>query len=222
MAPISVQDIADQVDKLIAEYEGMRAKAKYDDLSDLKLETETFVVRLRAAIERLAPAGSTYIKEMTAAVNHNGYSTGHRLRIYIGILQALKSDADEGWLQGVSELLHADTLSDFIEQADELTTKAYHNAGAVIVGSALEAHLRLLCIKHGINLQNPNGSPLNANAMNAELAKAAVYNTLQQKQVESWQAIRNAAAHGDYAQYKKEQVITMISSIRDFILAYPA
>jgi hypothetical protein len=159
---------------------------------------------------------------MNVAANDKNNSTGLRIRIYAGILEALRADADEGWLQGVSELLHADTLGDFIEQADELAQKKYENAAAVVVGSALEAHLRLLCRKHGINTQLPSGQTIKADTMNAELVKASAYNNLQQKAVTSWQAIRNAAAHGEYQKYTREQVLNMISSIRDFILAYPA
>ena len=58
--------------------------------------------------------------------------------------------------------------------------------------------------------------------MNAELVKASAYDNLQQKAVSSWQAIRNAAAHGEYDKYTREQVLNMISSVRDFILAHPA
>lgn len=222
MPSLSITDLTIQIDKLLAEYRALRGRSKYEDISDLKDESSSFVIRLRSAIERLAPASSTYAKEMNVAANDKNNSTGLRIRIYVGILEALRADADEGWLQGISELLHADTLSDFIEQADELAQKKYENAAAVVVGSALEAHLRLLCQKHGINTQLPSGQPMKADAMNAELVKASAYNNLQQKAVTSWQAIRNAAAHGEYQKYTREQVLNMISSIRDFILAYPA
>ena len=68
-------------------------------------------MRLRSAIERLAPAWSTYVEEMNTAANDKNNSTAGRIRIYVGILEALRADADEGWLQSISELLHADTLA---------------------------------------------------------------------------------------------------------------
>lgn len=222
MASLSVNDLTVQVDKLLAEHKALRVRSKYDDISDLEDESNSLVVRLRSAIERLAPAPSTYAKEMNVAANDKNNSTAGRIRIYVGILEALRADVDEGWLQGISELLHADTLSDFIEQADELARKNYENAAAVVVGSALEAHLRLLCDKHGISTKSSSGQPVKADVMNAELVKASAYNTLQQKAVTSWQAIRNAAAHGEYHKYTREQVLNMISSVRDFVLAYPA
>lgn len=222
MPNLSINDLTTQIDRLLTEYKALMGRSKYDDISDLKDESNALVVRLRSAIERLAPAWSTYVEEMNTAANDKNNSTAGRIRIYVGILEALRADADEGWLQSISELLHADTLSDFIEQADELAQKKYQNAAAVVAGSALEAHLRLLCNKYGVSMQLPSGQPMKADAMNSELAKASAYNTLQQKAVTSWQAIRNAAAHGEYDKYTREQVLNMISSMRDFVLAYPA
>ena len=222
MSAINVHDLTAQIDKLLSEHRALRARSQYDDLSDLHFESEALVVRLRSAIERLAPPASAYIKEMNIAAGDKNNSTARKIVIYVGILEALRADADERWLEKISELLHADTLSDFVDQADELYQKSYVDAAAVIIGSALEAHLRLLCEKYGINTQLPSGQPMKADTMNAELTKASAYNTLQQKAITSWQAIRNAAAHGDYGKYTKEQVLNMISSVRDFIIANPA
>jgi hypothetical protein len=222
MTNFSADDIVAQIDKLLAEYEALKKIAKHPDLSDLRDESNTFVIRLRSAIERLSPRPSTYFKEMQAIAEDKQNSTSLRIRAYLGILQALRADIIDGWLQGVSELLHADTLSDFLEQAAELADKGYENAAAVIAGSTLEAHIRLLCEKYSINVQLPSGQPMKADTMNAELVKAPAYNKLQQKAIASWQAIRNAAAHGEYDKYTKMQVVSMIASVRDFILEHPA
>ena len=222
MSSFRLDTVNTQIDNLLAEYESLQARSQYDDLSDLELESNTFIVRLRSAIERLAPARSTYTAEMLDAVKDARNSTGGKIKIYVGILRALRADANEGWLTTMSELLHADTFSDFLDQATELADKDYHGAAAVVAGSTLEAHIRLLCLKYGISIYLPSGRPMNADSMNAELAKSTVYNNLQQKEVTSWQAIRNAAAHGEYDKFTEVQVVNMISSVRDFMLRYPA
>lgn len=222
MSAIDPAAVTTQIDKILAEYAPLRSRSQYDDLSDLGPESEAHVIRLRAAIERLAPDPSTYLTEMKAAAADTHNSIGDKIRIYAGILTALRADIAEGWIESISELLHADTLGDFLGQSTELSDKGYHNAAAVIVGSTLEAHIRLLCKKHGINTILPSGQPFNADRMNAELVKVSAYNSLQQKAIASWQAIRNAAAHGEYDSYTREQVINMISSVRDFMLRYPA
>jgi hypothetical protein len=223
MPSFSVDTLTAQVDKLLAEYKSLQARSQYDDLSDLEIESNTFIIRLRSAIERLAPTSSTYITEMKAAADDDRHnSTGDKIKIYVGILCALRADADEGWLARVTELVHADTFSDFVEQATELAYKGYKNAAAVVAGSTLEAHIRFLCQKNGLNVQLPSGQAMKADAMNVELVKASVYNNLQQKAVTSWLAIRNAAAHGEYDKYNNDQVINMITSVHDFMLRYPA
>lgn len=54
--------------------------------------------------------------------------------------------------------------------------------------------------------------------LNDELAKASVYNKLQQKQITALADIRNNAAHGDYDQFTKEDVERMIDDIERFLL----
>jgi hypothetical protein len=222
LARITVGELKAQIDKLLAEIDEMKGRARHDDQSDLQEESAAIVVRLRAALERLSPGPSTYLKEMNAIADDCHNSTAGKIRAYVGILHALRADASEGWFDGVAELLHADTFSDFLDQATELVDKGYKDAAAVIAGSALEAHIRLLCTEYGTSAQLPSGQPKKADVMNSDLVKAGAYNNLQQKAVTGWLAIRNAAAHGDYAKYTKEQAVAMIISLRDFIIKYPA
>ena len=212
--------ITDQIDKLEAEYKTLRGKSKYpDELSDLPEESNAFVVRLRSALDRFAPGGNSYAKEMAKT---EADPTFLRIPVYIGILRALRADIDDDWLEGVAELLHAETFSDLLDQATELLTKQYKDAAAVIAGSALESHIRLLCVKFNVSTQLPTGQPKKADVMNADLVKASAYNTLQQKAVTALLGIRNSAAHGQYGDYDDKQVTSMIASVREFMIRYPA
>ena len=65
-------------------------------------------------------------------------------------------------------------------------------------------------------------NPKKADAINAELAKAAAYTKLDQKNVTAWLGLRNDAAHGHYSAYDNNQIVLLISSIRDFISRNPA
>jgi hypothetical protein len=64
--------------------------------------------------------------------------------------------------------------------------------------------------------------PKKADGMNADLASAEVYSKLDQKNVTAWLDLRNKAAHGQYGEYNKEQVLIFISGVRDFITRTPA
>ena len=62
-----------------------------------------------------------------------------------------------------------------------------------------------------------NGRPKKAESMNADLARARVYEKLDQKSVTAWLDLRNKASHGRYDEYEKKQVDLMLQGVRDFI-----
>jgi hypothetical protein len=216
---LDVDEVLKQLDSVLAEYRALRERAKYDDLSDLGTGLDRIVTRLNAAVERVAPAGTSYRKE---AATYLGQAPHVRLNPLVGIVGALRDDIAAGWLTSVTELLHADTLDDFLEMSDELLGSGYKDAAAVITGTVLESHLRLLASKHGISTTSANGSPKRADTLNAELVGNGVYNKLQQKLVTGWLGLRNAAAHGNYGYYTAEQVTALIPAVRGFVAANPA
>lgn len=64
--------------------------------------------------------------------------------------------------------------------AEHLLEQGYKDASAVITGSTLENHLRKMCLKNNINLEQTNSkgktSPKKADLLNSELCKSSVYN----------------------------------------------
>jgi hypothetical protein len=53
--------------------------------------------------------------------------------------------------------------------------------------------------------------------MNADLAKDGVYTKLVQKQITAWANIRNSAAHGNPDEFTEQDVINMITDVRQFL-----
>ena len=130
--------ITSQIKDLLKAYEAYMIKEPpYSTAEAVEL-----IVRMEAAIERLAPRSSRYVQEAETFRRNDQRPRMVRLA---GVLKALKEDVNEGWLQTVEELVHADTFSDLLEQARELNSKGYKDAAAVIAGTVLESHLRLLC-----------------------------------------------------------------------------
>jgi hypothetical protein len=178
-----------------------------------------------SAIHRLAPSGSTYAKSVEAyeaQVPHGVMAISTTFGTARGTLQALKSDYESGYLQAVTELIHADIFADFLDKADYLIQQGYKDPAAVVAGSVLEEHLRKLCDKHGIPATKADGSPKKADTLNSELAGANVYSKLDLKSVTMWLDLRNKAAHGKYIEYTQDQVAVMISGVRDFASRHPA
>lgn len=214
-----------QLDELLAEYEELRARAKYDDLSDLsEPDVVRFATRSRAAIHRISGPSSPYVSQCEEIVKERAHP-GYKARRLVGVVASLRADVAAGYLRSVSELIHGELFGDFLDMAQHLLDEGYKDAAAVIAGSALEAHLRQLCQKAGVSVEvanEANTRPKKADVLNAELAKANVYSKLDQKTVTSWLALRNDAAHGHYDRYEAGQVKLLVAGIRDFITRNPA
>lgn len=130
----------------------------------------------------------------------------------IGILAAAKEDIEKGYIQNIRNLVMAEVFSDLLDQAQELLDAGYHGPAAVLAGAVLEDNLRKLCVENGIELpEKPK-----MDKMNADLAKAEVYNKIKQKQVTTYAGIRNSAAHGKWNEFNAEEVKQMIEWVTRF------
>jgi hypothetical protein len=215
-----------QMDALLAEIEPDIQRSRSPGMSDwFRADNATqraARTRLHAAIERLAPGGSSYGKEARVLVETRGADDGWLVVRLVGILRALRSDYEAGYVRTVEELVHADVFSDLLEMATELHGSGYKDAAAVIAGSVLEEHLRKLARRHEILAVKANGAHEKADTLNAALTKAGAYNGLVQKQVTSWLALRNNAAHGERDEYDHAQVGALIRDVLDFTAKHPA
>lgn len=156
-----------------------------------------------------------------AILKRHGPDHAYLIQNLVGILRALRADYAAGYFQSVEELIHAELFADFLEMASHLLEQGYEDPAAVLTGSVLEEHLRKLCAKTGISAANC-GKPKKADTLNAELTAAGVCTKLDQKSVTAWLDLRNKAAHGQYAQYTKEQVQIMLDGVSNFMARLPA
>ena len=211
-----------QLEAVISEYESALRQSKHGHASDTisEVQVHEFQTRCIAAIERVAGRTSVYYEQALAILEINTHPWQHLCK-QIGVAKALLSDVKNDYLKSLEEIIHGNVFGDYLEMADHLVSLGYKDAAAVIAGSTLEAHLRQMCLKHGVATA-ASGNPKKADAINAELAKAAAYTKLDQKNVTAWLGLRNNAAHGNYSAYDNNQIVLLISSIRDFISRNPA
>lgn len=214
-----LQGMADQLTNLIAEGEEVVNGHQWYFNEVLCARGRTVATRMEAAIERIALPGSSYLRTLS---QHADQPLLDRLPNALGVAVALRDDITAGWVTSVVELVHAETHSDYLEMAEELLAKGYKDPAAVIAGTSLEVHVRLMCTKHAVDTEMPDGSPKKAETMNADLKKAGVYDGLQHKQITAWMDLRNKAAHGNYTSYDENHVRLLIDGLRFFMLKYPA
>jgi len=131
------------------------------------------------------------------------------------VFLAAKEDFEGGYLASLKSLVQAEVFESELEQASELLRSGYKLASAVIAGVVLETALRDLCSTHGL----PIGK---LDTMNGQLAKAGIYNKLQQKRITAIADIRNSAAHGKPEEFNDSDVENMIKDIESVLLSYLA
>lgn len=209
-----------QINDVIADIETANP---YDRDSVLAHDVLTGIYsKSKSAIVRISGVNSEYYKDALGAINSGGMYAAPRVIKLYGVLKALRSDIENGYLKTAHEIIQSEIFSDYLEMAEYLSREHYKDAAAVIAGSTLEAHLKELAKEHSVELffAKPNGDtiPKKADVINAELAKANVYSLTYQKSITAWLGIRNDAAHGNYDKYTAAQVDLMIQGIRQFTL----
>jgi hypothetical protein len=134
----------------------------------------------------------------------------------MAILQAAKDDIEGGYLQKVESLVSASVFSDFLEMSEYLLNNGYKDPTASLVGAVLEDGLRRICNNNGITIKNRE----DISSLNSKLATKGIYNPLQQKQIQVWNDIRNNADHGNFKEYKENDVRDMLVGVRKFLASY--
>lgn len=129
------------------------------------------------------------------------------------IFKAAYDDYMNGYIFELRGLVAADIIEDGLEQADEFLRAGYKDPACVVIGVCLETSLKELCDREQI-------AHAKLDKMNADLRKAGVYNTGMQKQITAWADLRNNAAHGNWNEYKEEEVNLMLQGVRGFIGMY--
>ncbi|WP_205742755.1 hypothetical protein [Onishia niordana] len=129
------------------------------------------------------------------------------------VFLAAKDDFQGGFLISVKNLVQAELFDSELDQARELLTSGYKGPSAVVSGVVLETALRDLCVQNNLSIGK-------IDKMNADLAKAGLYNLLQQKRITAMADIRNKAAHGDWQGFTDDDVSTMIRDVESFLGKY--
>jgi hypothetical protein len=168
-------------------------------------------VKAKNLIVKVCGESSEHYKEFLNSEKPGGYETNlDQFKRVKSVFLAAKEDFEGGYLTSFKTLVQSEVFDNELEQAQELLKSGYHAAAAVIAGVVLETGLRELCTRQGID----HGK---LDKMNADLAKAGVYNKLQLKRITALADIRNSAAHGKPDEFTKDDVQMMIRDVEQFL-----
>lgn len=174
--------------------------------------------------DQILPPGHIHraLFEELAAPNERNYK-GIAVKL-LAKLKAVKSDLEGGFIGNLSARIEAEISADYMGQAERLLAEGQsgkfdHVPAAVLAGAVLEKALRGMCERQRspIPTVKDNGEPKALNAMIDDLKKADAYNELKAKQLRAWAAVRNHAAHGEFDQFKREDVEQMLKGITNFL-----
>lgn len=217
---MNTSDLIKRVDQLIEQGEAVLATRVRQPHSGESVDFGKWVGFRSAAlsfIERAYGPAQSHYKEFNRAA---GGTSPFNIEAGISILESIKDEISGGWLFSLKGLITAEVFADFLEMAEYVLAQDYKDPAAVVAGSVLEEHLRQLCTSHEIDIEVESKGklvPKKADQMNADLAKAEIYDKLDQKAVTTWLDLRNKAAHGKYEEYNKEQVQQMLWGITEFL-----
>ena len=171
-------------------------------------------IKVQSLLEKACGPGSVELREFQNSAVSSYLDIPDTAIFAKSAFDAARENFDGGYLSSVRNMVRAEVFESELEQAEELLKSGYAVPAAVVAGTVLETTLRDLCSKHAI-------MPGKLDAMNSALVKAGEYSSLVQKQVTALAAVRNAAAHGDVAKFRPEDVEPMIRDIERFVVNHP-
>lgn len=204
-------ELADQIEQIAA-----TERTKHSEYSGAYQHIEpdlllAWCVKARNLIVSACGKDSEHMKAFNVAEKLGPYENNPAvLKRVRAVFLAAKEDFEGGYLTSLRHLVEAEVFSSELDQAAELLAAGYRGPAAVICGVVLETNLRHLCTARGL----PVGK---LDKMNADLAKAGVYNTLVQKRITALAAIRNSAAHGNEVEFGTADVNAMIQEVERLV-----
>lgn len=191
---------------------GQTKYGSYEQVDELLLDE--WKVKVKSLIVKTCGEDGEHIKAFNKAEEPQSYDDLYkRFKRVKPVFLAAKDDFQGGFLTSVRNLVQAELFDSEIEQASELLSSGYKGPAAVVAGVILETSLRDICGQNSI----AHGK---LDKMNSDLAKAGVYNKLQQKRITAIADIRNNAAHGHWESFSESDVSEMIRDVGNFLMHY--
>jgi hypothetical protein len=205
------QELTKQAEKI--EASKRMERDAYDNSLNERIDSNVLLnwkVKAKALLVSACGSDSQHFKQFEKSETTSMFSNLDNFRRMKAVFEAAREDFEGGYLASVHDLVRAEVFGSELEQASELLKSGYGLAAAVIAGVVLETTIRELCTRNNI----AHGK---LDKMNADLAKADVYNGIVQKRITHLAAIRNSAAHGNDAEFKSYDVKSMIDEVEQFL-----
>ena len=170
------------------------------------------------------PNSAIYAEQLKLFVSQQPTDDATTFEHLWGVFSGAYDDFKAGMFDNLKLEIESSVSCDFLGQANALLNDKEqvdysYLPAAVLIGAVLEKTLRSLCENANPKIEtvNENGRAKKMSAMIVDLKKAGVINEIRSRQLETWNAIRNSAAHGKIEEFTKEQVAAMLQGVQDFM-----
>ena len=123
----------------------------------------------------------------------------------------MQRSVEKGYLLGQEFLTAGEVFDSVLEQAKHLVKNEYKDPAAILARVVLEDALKRLARAESIDDKQK------ASSINDELKAKGKYPQPQWRLIQSWLDIGNAAAHGKFTEYSKDDVVKLIEGVEGFI-----
>ena len=138
----------------------------------------------------------------------------YTINIIVGTMRGALDDLEQGFLVGQELLIAAEVFDSVLEQAKHLNDAGYKDSAAVLARVVLEDSLRRLAREASLD------DTVKAAVINNSLKTAGKYPQPQWRLIQVWLDIGNAAAHGNFHEYNKDDVEKQINGIELFLATH--
>ena len=170
------------------------------------------------------PNSAIYAEQLKLFVSQQPTDDATTFEHLWGVFSGAYDDFKAGMFDNLKLEIESSVSCDFLSQANALLNDKdqvdySYLPAAVLIGAVLEKTLRSLCENANPKIEtvNENGRAKKMSAMIVDLKKVGIINEIRSRQLETWNAIRNSAAHGKLDEFTKEQVSVMLQGVQDFM-----
>jgi len=210
------QRYADRINNLISEGQSVALLEQPSEIGPYiqdRVQLEAWLTKVHNIIESTFGVGRPQHQKLVELTQRE-ISHSYQVNSIVGLLIGALDDLENGFLIGQEFIIAAEVFDAVLEQAKHLNQAGYKDPAAVLARVVLEDSLKRLAREESLD------DSLNAARINDELRKTGKYAQPQWRLVQSWLDIGNAAAHGRFDEYSREDVERLINDVERFIAAY--
>lgn len=180
-------------------------------------EIRAFVTAATALIVRVSGAASPYYRQTIVSPDRRLQLDPNVAAAAQGALVALRPAVAADLLTSLENRIRVNVYNDLLTQAEDQIDANQTLAGMVLIGAALEQHLRNLC--EARRLQWTGRGSLSA--YNDVLARAPLYDQAAWRRLQVTADLRNMAAHGNTTTLDAKRLKDELDFVRTFLVNYP-